>query len=100
MIMTNQYKATSAYGQALFGSDVFEADLTASEEKDHLDGKHIEIVPRAYEVLSDNFSGGPKGSEYTAALVKDVESALIDGYHLRRVATKPVPKKKAESPEA
>lgn len=95
--MTNQYKATSAYGEALFGTDVFEADFTATEEKDHLDGGHVEMVPREYEVLSDNFSAGPKGSPYTAALLKDVESALIDGYHLKRVDPKPAPKKKADS---
>lgn len=97
--MTNQYKATSAYGQALFGTDVFEADFTASDEKDHLDGGHVEIVPREYEVLSDNFSGGPKGSPYTAALLKDVEAALVAGYHLRRVDPKPT-RKKADPAEA
>lgn len=83
--MTNTYKATSTYGKAIFGEDIFDGDFEASEEKDHLDGGHLEIVPRKYEVLSDNFTGGSKGSEYTAALVKDVEDALIAGYHLRRM---------------
>jgi hypothetical protein len=96
--MTNTYKPTSAYGRAIFGDDVFDGDFDAAEEKDHLDGGHLEIVPRKYEVLSDNFSGGRKGSEYTAALVKDVEAALLAGYHLRRAdAAAKVAKKAAAS---
>lgn len=83
--MTNTYKALSEYGKAIFGEDVFNADFTASEEKDHLDGGHLEIVPRDYEVTSDNFSGGPKGAHYRAALLKEVEAALIAGYHIRRM---------------
>lgn len=87
--MTNQYKATSAYGKAIFGEDVFDGDFTAGEEKDHLDGGHLELVPRDYEVTSDDFSGGPKGSMYTAALVKEIEESLIAGYHLVRKDAEP-----------
>ena len=91
--MGNTYKATSAYGRAIFGEDVFDADFEAAEEKDHLDGGHLELVPRDYEVVSDSFSGGPKGSLYRGAFVKEIEHALIAGYHLKRV--EPAPAKKA-----
>lgn len=93
--MTNQYKALSEYGRAIFGEDVFDADFAAGEERDHLDGGHLEIVPRDYEVVSDNFSGGPKGSFYRAALVKEIEAALVGGYHLKRVVAKKVAAKKS-----
>lgn len=93
--MTNTYRSTSEYGRAIFGEDVFDGDFTAAEEKDHLDGGHLEIVPRKYTVLSDNFSGGEKGSEYVAALPKDIETALLQGYHLQRVDDAPVAKKAA-----
>jgi len=96
--MTNQYKALSEYGKAIFGEGVFDADFDAAEERDLLDGGHLELVPRDYEILSDNFSGGMKGMTYHAALVKDVETALIAGYHLKRVnpaPAKPTAKKAA-----
>ena len=97
--MVNTYKATSEYGHAIFGDDVFDGDFDAAEEKDHLDGGHLEIVPRDYEVTSDNFSGGPKGSPYRAALRKEIEEALLAGYHLKRVevAVKKTAAKKAAS---
>lgn len=82
--MTNQYRAVSAYGKAIFGEDIFDADFAASEEKDHLDGGHLELVPRKYKVTSNNFSGGAEGSEYEAALLKEVEESLVAGGHLAR----------------
>lgn len=92
----NQYKAVSEYGRAIFGEGVFDADFAAVEEKDHLDSGHLELVPRKYEILSANFSGGVMGDEYEAALVKDIETALIDGGHLKRKdEKKPVAKKAA-----
>lgn len=93
--MNNTYKATSEYGRAIFGEDMFDADFAAAEEKDHLDGGHLEIVPRDYEVLSDNFAHGKKGMTYHAALVKDIETALLAGFHLKRVDEKPAAKKGA-----
>jgi len=83
--MTNTYKATDEYGRAIFGEDVFDGDFDAGEEKDHLDGGHLELVPRDYTVLSDNFAPGMKGATYTAALLKEIEAALIAGGHLARV---------------
>jgi hypothetical protein len=94
--MINTYKATDEYGRAIFGEDVFDADFAAGEEKDHLDGGHLEIVPRNYTVLSDNFSGGAKGETYSAALLKEIEAALIAGGHIARVSdAKPAVKKAA-----
>jgi F0F1-type ATP synthase epsilon subunit len=96
--MENQYKATSEYGKAIFGEDTFDADFTAAEEKDHVDGGHLEIVPRDYEVLSDNFSEGSKGDVYTAALPKEREEWLLGGYHLKRLD--PLPEKKPAAKKA
>lgn len=83
--MTNQYRATSPYGEAIYGKDVFDADFTAGEERDHLDGGHLEIVPRDYTVMSDNFSGGAKGAVYQGAFPREIEEALMSGGHLTRV---------------
>lgn len=96
--MTNTYKAISEYGKAIFGEDVFDGDFDAAEEKDHLDAGHLEIVPRDYEVTSNNFSGGPMGSPYRAALRKEIEEALIAGYHIKRVDS--VAPGKVEEPPA
>jgi len=56
--MGNAYRPVSDRARALFGEDVFAADLTATEESDQIAGGHLEIVPRAYRVLSDNYSAG------------------------------------------
>lgn len=82
--MTNQYKAVSIYGKAVFGEDVFDADFAAAEERDHLDAGHLELVPRTYKVTSNNFTGGDHGSEYEAALPVEIEAALVAGGHLVR----------------
>lgn len=87
--MTNQYRAVSIYGKAIFGEDIFDADFAASEEKDHLDGGHLELVPRKYTITSNNFTGGAEGDEYEAALVKDIEEMLVAGGHLARSDPKP-----------
>jgi hypothetical protein len=93
--MANTYKPTSAVGEHYFGADEFEADFTPVEERDWLDGKHVELVPRTYEVLSDNYSGGEQGSEIEAAFVVEIEAALVSGGHLKRVDKKPAAKKTA-----
>lgn len=82
--MTNQYKAVSEYGRAIFGEDVFDADFAVTEERDHLDGGHLKLVPRKYKVISNNFTSGPAGSEYEAALPVEIERALVAGGHLVR----------------
>lgn len=87
--MTNTYRPVSEYGKAQWGPDVFDGDFTVTDEKDHIDGGHLEIVPRKYTVLSDNFSGGPQGGEYMGALRKEIEAALIQGGHIQRVDDEP-----------
>ena len=87
--MTNTYRAVSEYGKATYGDDAVDLDLSVMDEKDALDGGHLEIVPRRYMVLSDNFSGGPQGGEYMGALRKENEAALIQGGHIKRADEPP-----------
>lgn len=94
--MTNTYKATSEYGRAIFGEDVFDGDFVATEEKDHLDGGHLELVPRKYKVTSNNFTDGVEGAAHWAALLKDVEDALVAGGHLVRDDSAPAKKAAAK----
>lgn len=94
--MTNQYKALSEYGRAIFGEDVFDADFSVVEEKDHIDGGHLELVPRKYKVTSNNFTSGVEGDEYHAALLKEIEAALIAGGHLVRDDSPPAKKAAAK----
>ena len=85
------YKPVSARAKALHGSDNFEADLSAADERDAVEGGHLEIVARAYKVLSNNFADGKQGSTVDLALNVDNEAALIEGGHLERAkpASKP-----------
>lgn len=83
--MTNTYRAMSPQAEAAFQPGVFEADFTVMDEKDHLDGGLLELVPRAYRVLSNNFSGGPQNSTYDATFRREIEEALIAGGHIERV---------------
>ena len=96
--MTNTYKAISAIGEHYFGEGVTEHDLTATEEQDALTGKHLEIVPRTYKVLSDNYEAGKQGEEFERAYPVELEAALISGGHIERV-DKPAPKKAAKAAE-
>lgn len=82
--MPNTYKAASVVGEHYFGGGVSELDLSPSEERDALDGGHLEIVPRKYRVLSDNYSAGKQGAVVELALLKEIEAALIQGGHLER----------------
>lgn len=87
--MTNTYKATSVVGEHYFGSGVSELDLSPAEEQDALQGGHLELVPRKYQVLSDNYEAGDQGSMVNLALLKEHEEALLQGGHLRRVDAEP-----------
>lgn len=89
----NTYRAISERGKALYGEGVFDADLSAAEEKDQLDAGHLEIVPRTYRVLSNNFSAAAQGKSFTDALLVEQEAALIQGGHIER-ADVPVSKRK------
>lgn len=90
--MGNLYSPVSARAKALHGDKPFEAEFSASEEQDQLDAGHLEIVPRPYEVLSNNYSAGEQGDVVDLALLVEHESALIAGGHIQRV--QPATKKK------
>lgn len=90
----NTYRAASERAVALHGEDVFEAELSASEEQDQLQGGHLVIVPRQYKALSNNYSAAAQGEVFEAALLVDHESALIRGGHIERVDSRPAAKKK------
>jgi hypothetical protein len=81
----NTYKAVSGYGKATFGEDVFEHEFTATDERDHVDSGHLEIVPRTYLVLSNNYAAAKQGETFTGALLVEQEAALIQGGHIERV---------------
>lgn len=83
--MTNTYRPVSEYGKAVFGEDVFDGDFTAAEERDHLDGGHLEIVPREYKVTSENYAAGKQGEVVELALPVEVEAAQVFGGHIERV---------------
>lgn len=91
--MANTYRAVSEYGVAVFGEDVVELELDVTQEQDHLSAGHLEIVPRDYRVLSNNYAAGKQGETVSAALVVEHESALIQGGHLER-ADRPASTKK------
>lgn len=94
--MTNTYKALSQAAVAAFDDGVFERDFSPSEEKDWLDSGLLELVPRTYKVLSNNFADGKQGDQIEAAYLVEIEQALIQGGHLERVDPKPAPKQKKD----
>lgn len=98
--MTNTYKATSPAAVAAFDGGVFERDFTPAEEQDWLSSGLLELVPRKYKVLSNNFEAGKQGDEIEAAYLVEIEHAYLRGGHLERIDPKPVAKKKAEPAEA
>lgn len=81
--MTNTYRAVSVAAKSQYGEDPVELDLSVMDEKDALDNGQLELVPRKYRVLTDNFSGGPEGSVYDAAFRREIEAALL-GVHIER----------------
>ena len=85
----NTYRPVSDRAKALYGEDDFKAEFSASDERDHLEGGHLEIVPRPYRVLSDNYSAGKQGEVVDLALPVDIEAALVSGGHLERADASP-----------
>ena len=87
--MTNQYRAVSRFGEARYGTEVFEADFTVAEELDLLDRGALVIEPRPYRVLSDNYTieGQPiwRDAIVEAGFPIEIEQMLVDGGHLERV---------------
>ena len=92
--MSNTYRATSVYGKAIFGEANFEQEFTPANEGDHLSAGHLEIVPRTYRVLSNNFAAAEQGETLELALLVEHEAALILGGHIERVDASPKPAKK------
>ena len=83
--MTNTYKAISVVGEHYFGAGVSELDLSVADERDAVNDGLLEIVPRKYRVLTDNYEAGKKDALVDLALLKENEAALIQGGHLQRV---------------
>jgi hypothetical protein len=83
--MTNTYKAISVVGEHHYGEGVVELDLSPDEERDALNSKHLEIVPRKYRILSDNYEAGEQGAVTELVLLKENEAALISGGHIQRL---------------
>jgi len=92
----NTYKAATPAAVAAFADGVFERDFTVTEEKDWLDAKVLELVPRTYRVLVDNYQV-PLGETFDAAFLIEVEAALISGGVIERVDPKPAKAVKAKS---
>lgn len=82
--MSNTYKPVSDRAKAIFGDDVVDLDLSPSDEKDQLDAGHLEIVPRPYKVLVNNFTGGKQNEVVDLALKVEQEGALLSGGILTR----------------
>ena len=91
--MSNTYLPVSDRAKALHGTEPFEADLTPPDEQDQLDGGHLEIVPRPYRVLVNNFAEGEQGETVDLALQVERERALVDGGIVERADP---PKKSAK----
>jgi hypothetical protein len=87
--MANKYRPLSVVGKATYGDDEFEADLSPAEEKDALGSKHLELVPRTYKVLSDNYTAAAQGETFEATYLVENEAALIQGGHIERVDPEP-----------
>jgi hypothetical protein len=87
--MSNTYRALSDSAKAAFAEGVFEHEFTPTEESDWVNSGLIEIVPRKYKVLSNNYAAGKQGATVEAALLVELEAALISGGHIERVDSKP-----------
>lgn len=84
--MTNTYRALTPAAVAAYDEGVFDRDFTPVEERDALNSGLIELVPRKYRVLSNNFAAGEQDSVIEAAYLVEIEHALIQGGHIERVA--------------
>jgi hypothetical protein len=83
--MSNTYKATSPAAVAAYADGVFERDFSPTEERDVLASGLLELVPRGYRVLSNNYEAGEQGATVELALLKEHEQSLIQGGHIERV---------------
>lgn len=90
----NRYRAKTPAAVAAFGDGVVELDLSPTQEQDWLHVGALELVPRTYRALSDNYEV-PQGETFERAYVIENEAALIAGGHIERVEpVKPSKKEK------
>lgn len=86
--MGNRYRALRPHADVFVGDfavDEFEHEFpSAVAEKDAIDGGWVELVPRKYRVLSDNYRF-PQGEEFEDAFPMEIEQALLTGGHIERV---------------
>jgi hypothetical protein len=94
--MTNTYRALTKPAEAAYGTGVLELDLSVADEQDALGSGLLELVPRTYRVVSDNYVH-PQGETFEEAFLIENEAALIAGGHIERVET---PTKRASKPVA
>ena len=97
--MSNTYRALSILAKSEHGEDPVDLDLSVMEERDALEGGHLEIAPRKYRVLSDNYEAGEQGAFVDLALLKENEAALIAGGHIERVQAPEDPPYADEAPK-
>ncbi|HEY3261369.1 MAG TPA: hypothetical protein VGJ95_14060 [Pseudonocardiaceae bacterium] len=94
-----RYRAVSPLAEPFIGDfakDEFEHDFASpAAEQDAVRGGLVEIVPRKYRVLSDNYQH-PQGEEFEAAYLMEHEAALIAGGHIERVEPEPKPTKRSK----
>lgn len=92
----NTYKAVGAAAVAAYGEGTVELDFTASEEADRLSAGVLELVPRPYRVLTNNYEAGNQDEVVELALLVETEAALLAGGHLERVQPKTTRRKKED----
>lgn len=95
--MSNTYRALSKAAEAMYAEGVFEHDFTPTEEQDALGSGLLELVPRKYKVLSNNYAAAGQGETFDGAFLKENEEALIQGGHIERVDAPAKPTKKTAS---
>jgi hypothetical protein len=98
--MTNTYRPVSDRARTIHGKGVLELDLTVQDETDELSGGHLEIEPRTYRVLSNNFAAAKQGEEFQAAYPVETEAALVAGGHIERVDAEPAEPDSTEGDES
>jgi hypothetical protein len=93
-LMTNTYRPVSVAAKSTYGEAPVDLDLSVTEEKDAIEGRHLELAPRTYRVLSDNYTAAAQGETFEGTFLVENEAALIQGGHIERVdpAPKPAPK--------
>lgn len=88
------YKPVSDRARAIHGEDNVDLDLTAVQEADEVSAGHLEIVPRPYRVLVNNFAEGEQGDTVDLALPVGREAIYLEGGILARVEPKKAAAKK------